>query len=51
MEGQYYASKRLGKGQTYAYQMKKPPQGTAGIAFTCMLHPEEMDGGVVLADE
>ena len=51
VEGQHYTSKKLGKGQTFEYKIKKAPAGTSGIAFTCTIHPVKMDGGAVLTEE
>jgi plastocyanin len=46
-EGQYYASKRLEHGQSYRYRLKDDPD-RSNMNFICTIHPETMEGGVVL---
>jgi plastocyanin len=46
-EGQYYASKRLEQGESYRYRLKNDLD-RANMNFLCTIHPETMEGGVVL---
>ena len=48
VEGQYYTSKKLGNGQTFAYKIKKAPLDANMDYFTCTIHPVKMNGGVIL---
>ena len=48
VEGQSFASKRIGPGQTYVYKIKKVAPDVNGLAYTCTIHPLKMDGGIVL---
>jgi plastocyanin len=48
VEGQYHSSKKLSKGQTYEYKIKR--NQLRSIGWVCTIHPAKMTGGAVLTE-